>query len=71
VAAAEQACALGSAMAAAAAAGLHPDLGSAQKAMGSGFETVYTPDAGNAEKYRVLYSRYLKICRFIEEEFTE
>lgn len=71
VAAAEQACALGSAMAAAAAAGLHPDLGTAQKAMGSGFETVYTPDAGNAEKYRVLYGRYRKICRFIEEEFTE
>ncbi len=71
VAAAEQACALGSAMAAAAAAGLYPDMGAAQRAMGSGFETVYTPNPVNAEKYRSLYSRYQKICRFIEEEFTE
>ncbi|OPZ81454.1 MAG: ribulokinase [bacterium ADurb.Bin431] len=46
-------------------------MGAAQRAMGSGFETVYTPNPVNAEKYRSLYSRYQKICRFIEEEFSE
>jgi L-ribulokinase len=71
VAASEQACALGSAMAAATAAGLYPDMGAAQKAMGSGFETIYTPDAANAEKYRAIYERYKKICHFIEHEFTD
>lgn len=70
VAAAEQACALGSAMAAATAAGLYPDMEQAQKAMGSGFERIYTPDAANAAKYRVIYARYRQICHFIEAEFT-
>lgn len=71
VAASEQACALGSAMAAAAAAGLYPDLERAQRAMGSGFETIYTPNPENAVKYRRIYQRYQKICRFIEHDFTE
>ncbi|HNW60012.1 MAG TPA: ribulokinase [bacterium] len=70
VAASEQACALGSAMAAATAAGLYPDMGGAQKAMGGGFETVYTPDTANAAKYRMIYQRYLTFCHFIEHEFT-
>lgn len=71
VAASEQACALGSAMAAATAAGLYPDMEQAQKAMGSGFETIFTPNAENALKYRPIYQRYQTICRFIEDEFTE
>ena len=70
VAASEQACALGFAMAAAA-AGLNPDMGAALRAMDSGFETVYTADPANAEKFRALYRRYRKICRFIKEEFAE
>jgi L-ribulokinase len=67
----EQACALGSAMAAATAAGLYPDMGAAQKAMGGGFETVYRPNPENAQKYAVLYERYKKSCRFIENELTD
>jgi len=70
VAASEQACALGSAMAAAVAGGLYPDLPSAQKAMGSGFETIYRPDPENARKYRMHYERYKNICHFIETELT-
>ncbi len=70
VAASEQACALGSAMAAATAAGLYPTMQAAQKALGSGFEKVYQPDPKNAEQYRVLYERYSKLAQFIENEFT-
>lgn len=70
VVASEQACALGSAMAAATASGLYPTIEAAQKAMGAGFETVYEPNPENAEKYRVLYDRYSKLCDFIENEFT-
>jgi L-ribulokinase len=70
VARAEQSCALGSAMAAATAAGLHPDLPAAQRAMGSGFESEYQPDQERAERYRVLYERYERLGRFVEEHFT-
>ena len=66
----EQACALGSAMAAATACGLYPSVEEAQRAMGSGFERVYEPDPENARKYQVLYERYSKLCDFIEHEFT-
>lgn len=70
VVASEQACALGSAMAAATAAGLYATMEDAQKAMGSGFETIYEPNAENAGKYAALYDHYSKLCDFIEHEFT-
>ncbi len=70
VAASEQACALGSAMAAATVSGLYPTMAHAQKAMGSGFEKVYEPDKENAQKYQTLYQRYSKLCDFVEHEFT-
>jgi L-ribulokinase len=70
VVASEQACALGSAMAAATACGLYPTMQAAQSAMGSGFETVYQPNPGSAEKYKALYERYSKLANFIESEFT-
>ena len=70
VAASEQACALGSAMAAASAAGLYASIEDAQKAMGSGFEKVYKPIPENAQKYQAVYERYSKLCEFIENEFT-
>lgn len=66
----EQACALGSAMAAATVAGLYPKMEAAQKALGSGFEKVYEPIAENAEKYKDLYSKYSKLAELIETEFT-
>jgi L-ribulokinase len=70
VARSEQACALGSAMAAATAAGIHPSLDAAQKAMGSGFEKTYYPDKENALKYKKLYSRYSTLGDYIEKEFS-
>jgi L-ribulokinase len=68
VARSEQACALGSAMAAAVAGGLHKSFEDAQNAMGGGFETEYLPDKDNAAKYRVLYAKYMKIGEFIESQ---
>ena len=70
VARAEQTCALGSAMAAAAAAGLHADIPASQAAMGSGFETEYRPDRERAAHYRELYERYEQLGRFVEDQFT-
>jgi L-ribulokinase len=68
VARSEQAVALGSAMAAAVVAGVHPTIQKAQEAMGGGFETEYHPDQAMAEKYALLYERYKRFGRFIEEE---
>jgi len=68
VARSEQACALGTAMAAATVAGLYPTVLDAQKAMGNGYETEYKPNKGNAEKYKALYEKYSRIGIFVESE---
>jgi len=69
VARSEQACALGSAMAAAVAAGVYTNTFEAQKKMGSGIETEYHPIPENVEKYKVLYEKYKKFGKFIEFEY--
>ena len=61
VATSDQACALGAAMNAAVAAGIHPDLFAAQKAMGSGFDAFYEPDAHKNSIYQSLYRQYQEI----------
>jgi len=66
VARSEQACALGSAMAAAVAAGVYATTAEAQQKMGGGIETEYHPIPENVEKYKVLYDRYKKLGRFVE-----
>jgi L-ribulokinase len=66
VARSEQACALGAAMCAAAASGVHPGLHEAQKAMASGFEKVYEPDPKNSERYLDLYASYTALGGFVE-----
>jgi len=68
VARSEQACALGTAMAAATVAGLYPTVLDAQKAMGNGYETEYKPNKANAEKYKALYEKYSRIGIFVESE---
>ena len=67
VARSEQACALGSAMAAAVASGIYATTGEAQVNMGGGIETEYHPIPENAAKYQTLYEAYQKLGRFIEE----
>jgi L-ribulokinase len=70
VARSEQACALGSAMAAAVVAGVYATTNEAQKKMGGGFETEYHPIPANVEKYKKLYQDYLALGGFIEEKLT-
>jgi L-ribulokinase len=70
VAASEQTCALGSAMAASVVAGVHKDIPSAQKAMGGGFEKEYYPDPVKAKKYESLFRKYKELGSFIEKNLT-
>ncbi len=70
VASSEQACALGSAMAAAVAGGIYTTFDQAKEKMGSGFEKEYRPDPANAQKYKKIYEKYTKLGRFIETELT-
>lgn len=68
VARSEQTCALGSAMAASVVAGIHRDIPSAQKSMGSGFEEEYKPDPVRAKSYDELFKIYKKLGGFVENE---
>jgi L-ribulokinase len=58
VAASDQACALGASIFAAVAAGIYPDVQTAQKKMATSVERTYKPDAKRAALYKVLYERY-------------
>ncbi|PWK26876.1 L-ribulokinase [Arcicella aurantiaca] len=66
VASSDQACALGAAMNASVAAGIHATLADAQKAMGSGFDANYTPRPEAVEVYKSLYEKYQKLGKFTE-----
>ncbi|MBM4159913.1 MAG: ribulokinase [Ignavibacteria bacterium] len=66
----EQTCALGASMFAATVAGIYPTVEEAKKAMGSGFDIEYRPNAENAKKYEYLYQRYCRLGDFIEQEIT-
>lgn len=66
IARSEQACALGSAMAAAVVAGIYPNTAEAQKKMGGGIEKEYHPIPENVEKYQELYEKYKRFGKFVE-----
>jgi L-ribulokinase len=66
VARSEQACALGSAMAAAVASGVYENTAEAQKYMGGGIETEYHPNPENVEKYNLLYQKYRRLGHLVE-----
>lgn len=68
VAKSEQAVALGTAMAAAVVAGVHPGIPEAQAAMGGGFESEYKPDPQMVKIYDVLFEKYRRFGNFIETE---
>jgi L-ribulokinase len=57
----EQGPALGSAIHAAVAAGLYPDIHAASDAMGSIIRDAYLPNAENADAYDELYAHYLAL----------
>ena len=71
VATADQACALGAAMCASVAAGIHPTLEAAQQAMGSGFDAEYTPRPDTVAIYDSLYKKYLDLGAFVENRTAE
>ncbi len=66
VSAEDEACAKGSAMFAALAAGLQPDIFTAQEAMGGGTGAAYHPRAELRPEYEKRYSAYLKLGEFME-----
>ncbi|HKO53237.1 MAG TPA: ribulokinase [Polyangiaceae bacterium] len=66
VAAGDQTVALGAAMFAATAAGVHQTVAEAQRAMSSGIETVYRPDPKSAKRYDRLYQDYQALGAFVE-----
>jgi len=70
VPAGDQAVALGAAMFAATAAGVHSSVDEAQRVMSSGTETVYRPDPEQAKRYDELYARYLQLGAFVQRELT-
>ncbi len=66
VARSEEACALGSAMAASVAAGIYSTTAEAQKKMGGGIESEYRPIPENVAKYKKMYEKYRRLGNFIE-----
>jgi L-ribulokinase len=62
----EQACALGAAVCAATAAGVYPDMSTAQAAMASGYDAAFQPQAEKAGVYEKLYGRYVALGEFVE-----
>ncbi|UCH13783.1 MAG: ribulokinase [Bacteroidales bacterium] len=71
VATSEQACALGSAMAASVAGGIYSTFDQAKEKMGNGFEKEYSPDPANAEKYQKIYNKYIMLGKFVENELIK
>jgi L-ribulokinase len=55
----EQTCAMGAAMFAATAAGIHPTAEEAMNTMGQGFDLEYKPDASKVQLYAKRYKKYL------------
>jgi L-ribulokinase len=66
VAESDQAPALGAAMYAAVAAGIQPDVVSAQRAMGHGFAETYTPNPARVAEYAHRYAQYQAFGQYIE-----
>lgn len=68
VARSEQTCALGSAMFAATAADLYPNVSAAQAAMGQGFESEYQPNPDRKSYYDKRYQAYLDAGAYVEKK---
>ena len=66
-----QTCALGAAMCAAVAAGIHPTVGEAQAAMSVREYVDYVPDPERRAYYERQYERYAALGRFVEQQTNE
>lgn len=62
----EQSGALGAAMIAATAAGVFDTLEDAEKAMGSGYRKIYTPDPECNRQYEILFAKYKALGNAVE-----
>ena len=68
IAASEQACALGAAICAATAAGVHDSLEKARAAMASKYDAVFYPEPEKKDAYEKLYLKYLALGDFMENK---
>jgi len=68
VTAGDQSCAIGAAVFAATAAGLYPDIFTAQKALSAGVERIHRPDPARVAVYEKLYDKFKRLGSFIEGE---
>jgi L-ribulokinase len=68
VSANDQSVALGGAMFAATAAGLYPEVLSAQAAMRAPIERVYKPDPARRAAYDKVYAKYEALGAFVQKE---
>lgn len=66
VAQSDQTPALGAAMYAAVASGIHADVGTAIKKMNSGFEKTYLPNPDRVAYYDNRYKKYIDLATFVE-----
>jgi L-ribulokinase len=66
VARSEQTPALGAAMYAAVASGIHQNTQSAKEAMGAGFDAEYLPDTQRASRYAQMFEKYKELGEFVE-----
>jgi L-ribulokinase len=64
----EQTCAIGAAMFAATAAGLHPSVEAAMHAMGQGFDAEYFPDSQRAALYAKRYRKFSELGQALEAQ---
>lgn len=64
----DQACALGSCMFAAVAAGIYSTVHEAQEKMNPGYDLTYTPNKENVEIYERLYKEYISFGSFVESK---
>ena len=68
VPAGDQSVALGAAMFAAVAAGLYPDIPTAQNSLCAPIESTYNPQPREAGIYGKLYQEYRKLGAFVEQQ---
>lgn len=64
----EQTCAAGAAMFAATVAGIYPKVEDAMKAMGRGFDMIYSPSPDKVVLYEKRYKKYLELGAFVEKQ---